>query len=141
VHYYYDNEEGIQNPGAYQVCSYYDTWCHIVQDKGTREPRLGEPAPEVHTYDCEDKTKSSQESDNKPEPDPIDNEIRHSPMAISPYQVAASMLATATRMAPTLTVAPARAASPAPAIGMTPALIQSKLNCYHQVTVSLFVCS
>jgi hypothetical protein len=128
VHYFYDNEEGIQNPGAYQVCSYYSMWYCIVQDKETREPRLGEPAPEVHKYNCKDKTKSSQESDNEPETDPINNKIRHSPVAISPRQVTASMLMTATRTAPTTTVAPARAASPVPAAGMTPASFQSKLN-------------
>jgi hypothetical protein len=91
VHYYYDNEQGIQNPRAYQVCSYYGAWHRIVQDKETREPRLGEPAPEVHEYNCEDK--SSMDSDKEPGHDPIDDEIRHSPVEISQQQ-GISMLAT-----------------------------------------------
>jgi hypothetical protein len=86
VYYYYDNKEGVQNPRAYQVCSYYGMWYHVVQDKKTREPRLGEPAPEVHKYNCEDKTKSSQKSNDELETDPINNEIRHSPVALTPIK-------------------------------------------------------
>jgi hypothetical protein len=126
VHFYYNNKEGIWNPGAYQVCSYYGMWHCIVQDKETGEPRLGEPAPKVHKYDCEDKTKSSSDSSDELERDPIDNEIRHSPVEISPWLGTSSM--SATRMAPTITVTPVRAASPTPAAGMTPASIQGKLN-------------
>jgi hypothetical protein len=84
VHFYYDNKQGIQNPGAYQVCSYYGVWHCIVQDKETSEPSLGEPAPEVHKYDCEDKTESSLDSSEDQEPDLINNKIRHSPVEISP---------------------------------------------------------
>jgi hypothetical protein len=126
VHFYYDNEEGNQNPGAYQVCSYYGAWHCIFQDKKTGEPRLGEPAPEVHAYDYKDKTKSSLDSDEDLEPDPIDLEIRHSPVEISPWLAISSM--SATRMAPTVTVTLARAVSPAMMTGATPASIQGKFN-------------
>jgi hypothetical protein len=126
VHFYYNNEEGNRNPGAYQVCSYYGAWHHVIQDKETGEPRLGEPAPEVHAYNCKDKTKSSLDSSKDPEPDPIDHKIRHSPVEISPQLAISSM--SATRMAPMVTVTPARAASPAPVAGSTPVAIQGKFN-------------
>jgi hypothetical protein len=125
VHFYYDNEEWIWNPGAYQVCSYYGTWYHIVQDKETREPRLGEPAPEVHEYDCEDQTESRKDSDDDLRQDPIDDKIRHSP--ISPT-LGIRMLTMAMRTAPVVTVTPVWAGSLVPVGGTTPALIQGKLN-------------
>jgi hypothetical protein len=108
------------------VCSYYGTWHHVVQDKETREPRLGEPAPEVHKYDCEDKTESSSDSDDDLKPNLIDHEIRHSPVEISPQLAISSM--SATRMAPTFMVNLARAVSPALTAGATPASIQGKFN-------------
>jgi hypothetical protein len=126
VHFYYDNEQGIRNPGAYQVCSYYRMWHHVNQDKETGEPRLGEPAPKVHEYDCKDKTESSSDSSEEPDRDLIDDEIRNSPVEISPQLVISSM--SATRMAPMVMVTPVRAASPIPVAGTTPALIQGKLN-------------
>jgi hypothetical protein len=126
MHFYYDNENRIWNPGAYQVCNYYGTWHCVVQDKETGEPRLGEPAPEVHKYDCDDKTESSLDSSEDQEPDPINDKIRHSPVEVSPWLAISSM--SATRMAPTVMVTLARAVSPVPVAGMTPALIQGKLN-------------
>jgi hypothetical protein len=126
VHFYYDNEEGIQNPRAYQVCSYYSVWHRIVQDKETGEPRLGKPAPKVHKYDWKDKTKSSLDSSEELGQDLINNEIRHSPVEISPQLAISSMSATRTALMVMVTLA--RAASPAPAAGMTPASIQGKLN-------------
>jgi hypothetical protein len=131
VHYYYDNEQGIWIPGAYQVCSYYSMWHHVVQDKETREPRLGEPAPEVHEYDCEDQTESSEDSNKELQPDPIDNEIRHSPISLT---LGISMSMIATRTAPVVMVAPARAGSLVPVGGTTPASIQGKLNVALQQT-------
>jgi hypothetical protein len=94
VHYFYDNKDGICNRGTYQVCSYYGAWYQVVQDKAMGEPILGEPTPEVHTYDCEDKTKSSQESSDEQADDPLDEEIRRSPVAISPTRAAMSMTMT-----------------------------------------------
>jgi hypothetical protein len=126
VHFYYNNEEGIQNPGAYQVCSYYSVWHCVIQDKETDEPRLGEPAPEVHEYDCKDKTESSFDSSSELEQDLINDKIRHSPVEISPWLAISSM--SATRMASTVMVTPVRVASPAPVAGMTPTSIQGKLN-------------
>jgi hypothetical protein len=117
-------EEGV-HVTAYQVCSYYGVWYHVIQDKETSKPRLGEPAPEVHEYDCEDKTKFSKDSNKEPEQDPIDDEIRHSPVEVS-LRLGTNMLAT--RTAPTVMVTLARAASPAPMAGTTPALIKGKLN-------------
>jgi hypothetical protein len=83
----------------------------------------------VHTYDCEDKTKSSQESDDEQEPDPIDNEIRHGPVTISPIRTAAPLMSTtATRTAPTIAVMVRGRASPPPTAGITPESIQNKFN-------------
>jgi hypothetical protein len=107
-------------------------WHHINQDKETGEPRLGEPAPEVHAYDCEDKTESSLDSSEELDRDPLNDEIRHSPVEISPQLAISSM--SVTRMAPTVMVTLARAASPTPVAGMTPALIQGKLNMAFRYT-------
>jgi hypothetical protein len=132
VHFYYNNEQGIWNPGAYQVCSYYGMWHCVTQDKETGEPRLGEPAPEVHAYNCENKTETSSDSSEDQEADPLDEQIRHSSVEISPQLVISSM--SATRTAPMVMVTPARATSPAPTMGTTPASIQGKLNAVLRCT-------
>jgi hypothetical protein len=75
VHFYYNNKEGIWNPGAYQVCSNYGMWHHVIQDKETGRPRLGEPAPEVHTYNCKDKTETSSDSSEDQAEDPLKSDI------------------------------------------------------------------
>jgi hypothetical protein len=128
VHYYCNNEEGIHNQGTYPVCSYYRVWHHVNQDEATGEPRLGEPAQEVHAYNCEDKTESS--SDEQ-EPDPVNNEIRHSAVTISPSRAAAPSMSM-TRTAPAIGMvaggSPVQTSASIAPTGTTPTSIQSKLN-------------
>jgi hypothetical protein len=81
MHYFCDNEEGLCNRNAYAVCIYHVAWCRVKSDLTTREPVLGEPALEIHTYDIEDQGGHSEpDSDNEPEQDLINDKIRRSPV-------------------------------------------------------------
>jgi hypothetical protein len=91
------------------------------------EPVLGEPTLGIHAYDCENQDKSSKDSSDEQETDPIDDEIRQSPVTISPTRAAAvtmSVMATT----PVITVTGGRAESLPPAVGVTPTSIQNRMN-------------
>jgi hypothetical protein len=134
VYYLFNNKEGLCNRNAYTVCTYHGAWYRVKLNQSTREPVLGEPALGIHTYDIEDQNSQEQpDSNNKQQMDPIDDEIRRSPINISPAQVAAPVMS-ATRTQPVITVQvgggsapPSRPGTP-PVGGTTLASLQNRLN-------------
>jgi hypothetical protein len=134
VHYFCNNEEGVHNRNAYTVCIYHRVWYQVKPDQETGEPVLGAPALEVHAYNQEDGIESSYDSTNKQEPDPVDTEIRHSPVTISPTQAVSPVMSTTTRMTPLVTMMMGWAATLPPVAGVTPASIQNRINAVLRCT-------
>jgi hypothetical protein len=135
VHYFCDNEEGLCNRNMYAICTYHRVWYGVKPDQSNGEPVLGEPALEIHTYDIKDQAgQIKPDSDNEPAQDPIDNEIRRSPIHISSIQTAAPVMS-AMRMQPVVTIhtggsnaPPSRPRTP-PQMGETTlASLQNRLN-------------
>jgi hypothetical protein len=130
VHYFCDNEEGVCNRNTYTVCIYHGAWYRVKLDPTTGEPVLGEPALEIHAYDIEDQGGHSElDSDNEQQQDPIDKEIRHSPIHISPARMTMAMSVTRTQLA--IMVQVGRGSAPPSRPGMPPttlASLQNRLN-------------
>jgi hypothetical protein len=116
VHFFYDNEEELHNWGAYQVCVYYGVWHQVIQDKETGKPTLGEFTPEVHNYNSEDVT-NSKDSEEEQECNQLNDEIRRSPVTLSPTAVALTM--STMQMTLTVTITYVRTVSSRPAAGGT----------------------
>jgi hypothetical protein len=135
VHYFCNNEEGVHNKNAYVVCVYHGAWYQVKPDQNTGEPVLGEPALAIHVYDCEDKTKSSQQSsDDEQRMDLVDDKIRRSLATISPIQVSVPTMLVM-RTSPVIAVTmgrsgtpPLRQGTPPLVVGATLLSIQTKLN-------------
>jgi hypothetical protein len=108
-------------------------WYRVKPDQVTGEPVLAEAVLDIHAHDIKDQDSQSEpDSDDKCQPDPINNKIRRSPINISPIWAAVPIMS-ATRMQPAITVQvgggnalPSRSGIP-PAM-MTLASLQSRLN-------------
>jgi hypothetical protein len=117
------------------VCTYHGVWYRVKPDQVTREPVLAEVALEIHTYNIEDQDGQSEpDSNNEQQMDPINDEIRRSPVNISPTQAAAPVMSM-TRTQPVITVQagggnapPSRSGTPPQMGGMTLASLQNRLN-------------
>jgi hypothetical protein len=135
VPYFCDNEKGVYNRNAYAVCTYHGAWYQVKLDQSTGEPVLGEPALGIHAYDIEAQDEQSQQSsDDKQQMDLIDDEIRRSPVTISPIQASVPIMSMM-RTSPVITVQvggsnalPSRPGTPPQTGGTTLASLQSRLN-------------
>jgi hypothetical protein len=115
------------------VCTYHGVWYQVKPDQATGEPVLAEVALGIHTYDIEDQDgQSKPDSDNKQQSDPINDEIRRSPINISPIRAAVPIMS-ATRMQPVITVQVGGGNAPPLRLGTPPAMttlasLQMRLN-------------
>jgi hypothetical protein len=123
------------------VCTYHGAWYQVKPDKVTGEPVLREAALEIHTYNIKGHENPSKlDSDNEPQEDLINSEIRRSPIAISPIRTAAPVMSV-TRTQPTITTPvggsnapPLRPGTPPVMMGTMLASLQSRLHAALQCT-------